>query len=127
MKIGFVVPRYGVEVVGGAEFGARMLAEHLVSHTGWPVEVFTTCALEMSTWANDFEPGTVDVNGVTVHRFASTSGRSATFDRLSDRVLANPAAASRADEERWIEEQGPVCPAALDAAEASDADVVVFY
>ena len=46
MKVAYVVPRYGTEVVGGAEFAARMLAERLAARPGWEVEVLTTCALE---------------------------------------------------------------------------------
>ena len=71
MKVAFVVPRYGVEVLGGAEYAARMLAERLVSQLGWDVEAITTCATDIRTWADEYEPGTADVNGVTVHRFRS--------------------------------------------------------
>jgi glycosyltransferase involved in cell wall biosynthesis len=127
MKVAFVVPRYGIEVLGGAELGARMIAEHIVVQPGWQVEVFTTCARDSTTWADELAAGTEHVNGVPVHRFASASGRDPGFERLSDRVMTQPWAASPADEEHWIELQGPVCPDALDAAEASDADVVVFY
>ena len=127
LKVAYVVPRYGVEVLGGAELGARMLAEHLVEHIGCSVEVFTTCAREMSTWADEYPAGSVDVNGVTVHRFGVAAGRDPGFDRLSDQVLGRPAEVSPADGEHWIDMQGPVCPAALDAAEASAAGVVVFY
>jgi len=126
VKVAYVVPRYGVEVVGGAELGARLLAEHLVAATGWPVEVFTTCALDSRTWADHYPPGRVEIAGVGVHRFSAT-GRHPDFERLSARVLAHPGAASPVDQERWLEWQGPVCPAALEAAEASGAAVVVFY
>jgi hypothetical protein len=127
VKLAFVVPRYGLEVRGGAELGARMMAEHVSARLGWPVEVFTTCALSASTWADEYPEGTVDINGVTVHRHRSRSGRAAGFDRLSARVLARPSAASGSDERLWIDQQGPVCPALLDAVAASDADVVAFY
>jgi glycosyltransferase involved in cell wall biosynthesis len=125
--VAYAVARYGADMWAGAELGTRMLAEHLVHDTGWDVDVYTTCAREMSTWADEFEPGTVDVNGVTVHRFRSVSGRASGFERFSDGVMHRPAAASAAEAERWIELQGPVCPDVLDAAEASAADVVVFY
>ena len=42
MKVAFVTPRYGPEVMGGAETGARQLAEHLLRHTDWEAEVHTT-------------------------------------------------------------------------------------
>lgn len=127
MKVAFVTPRYGVEVLGGAEFSARMIAEHLASGDGaWPVEVFTTCAVDARSWENHYPPGTARVNGVTVHRFASRAGRDPDFDRFSDTVLAVPRAASPAEEQRWIELQGPVCPEVVEAVAASDADAVVF-
>src|SRR5260221_3626010 len=127
VKVAYAIARYGVELRAGAELGTRMLAEHLVADRGCDVEVFTTCAREMSTWADDYEPGTSVVNGVTVHRFRSVSGRASGFERFSDGVMHRPAATSPADAERWVELQGPVCPDVLDAAAASDADVVVFY
>ncbi len=126
-KLAFVVPRYGLEVRGGAELGARMIAERVSSILGWPVEIYTTCALEATTWANEFPEGTVEINGVTVHRFRSASGRAPGFDRLSRRILNRPAMTSEVDGRRWIERQGPVSPALLDAVGAGDADVVAFY
>jgi glycosyltransferase involved in cell wall biosynthesis len=125
--VAYVVPRYGAEVVGGAELGARLWAEHLVAAGSGPVEVFTTCALDSRTWADEYEPGTTELHGVTVHRFRSRSGRHPRFGELSDRILPAAVRASPAEGEQWIDWQGPVCPDALDAAEASTADVVVFY
>jgi glycosyltransferase involved in cell wall biosynthesis len=127
VKVAYAVARYGEELRAGAELGTRMLAEHLVADRGCDVEVFTTCAREMSTWADEYPSGTVTINGVTVHRYPSVSGRATGFERFSDGVMARPAATSMSDAERWIELQGPVCPDVLAAAEASDADVVVFY
>ncbi len=127
MKLGFVVPRYGIEVVGGAELGARMLAEHLVSQLGWQVEVFTTCALEHTTWANHFPPASLEINGVTVNRFKSVATRAVGFEDFSSRLLANPSAATMDDALKWIELQGPVCPDAIESAELSDCDLIAFY
>jgi len=122
-----VVPRYGADVVGGAELGARLLAEHLVALAGAEVDVFTTCARDHRTWADHYPEGTTVEAGVRVHRFRSASGRHPDFDRRSAEALANPTAADRATQERFFVLQGPVCPAALDAAEASAADRVAFY
>ena len=52
MKLAFVTPRYGTEVIGGAETAARMLAERLCVRPGWEVEVLTSCALDHLTWEN---------------------------------------------------------------------------
>jgi len=127
MKVAYVVPRYGPEVLGGAELGARMLAERLVAVQGWEVEVITTCALDYRTWADEYQPGTVVINGVEVHRLASRAGRDPGFEELSRRVLHPPEAACPEDQQRWVDMQGPLCPDVVERAAASDADVVVFY
>lgn len=127
MKVAYVVPRYGTEVLGGAEYGARMLAERLVSTLGWDVEVLTTCALDAGTWADEYPPGEVEVNGVQVRRFASAAGRDPGFEPFSRTVLPRPEAATRDTCERWIHLQGPVCPDVVGAARDSDANLVVFY
>lgn len=75
MKLAFVVPRYGPDIRGGAEIGARMLAERLVADRGWEVEVFTTCAFDAITWRDELAEGTQVVRGVTVHRIRSVAGR----------------------------------------------------
>lgn len=127
MKVTYVVPRYGTEVVGGAEYAARMLAERLVAQCGWEVSVLTTCALDARTWADEYPPGRVELNGVVVDRFVSRAGRDPGFEAYSAPVLAAAAGASAAAGRRWIELQGPVCPDVVDAAAGSDADLVVFY
>jgi glycosyltransferase involved in cell wall biosynthesis len=127
VKVAYVVPRYGSEVLGGAEYGARMLAERLVSHLGWEVEALTTCALDARTWADEYPAGDVTLNGVRVRRFRSAAGRAAGFESFSARVLPAPENASATDQRRWIDLQGPVAPDVVAAAADGDADVVVFY
>ena len=108
MKAAFVTPRYGVEVVGGAEAGVRGLAERLVADRGWHAEVLTTTALDNRTWSNEYAPGTVEIAGVTVRRFTSERGRDPGFDEHSQLVRAKGTRASMADQERWVDLQGPV-------------------
>ncbi len=127
MKLAYVVPRYGAQVIGGAEYGARMLAERLVSLAGWDVEVLTTCALDARTWADELASGTSSEAGVAVHRFPVTGTRHPHFDRLSPAVLHDTEGAAGAAEAEWIERQGPVSPALLDAIRSTDADLIAFY
>ncbi len=127
MKLAYVVPRYGTEVLGGAETGARMLAERMAAQPGWSVSVFTTCALDALTWANDYPPGTVALNGVTVHRWRARAGRDPGFHPYSGHLLADPGAATLAEADRWVDLQGPICPEVVASAAESDADVVAFY
>ena len=71
MRHAFVVPRYGREVVGGAELAARLLAEHLVADDRAQVEVFTTTALDHRTWAGHYPPGTTVEEGVIAELFTT--------------------------------------------------------
>ena len=127
MRLAFVVPRYGLEIIGGAETAARLLAEHLVARGDWSVEVLTTCARDFVTWDNEYPAGDELVNGVLVRRFASTQGREPSFHPLSAALLADPLRASAADAERWLDLQGPVSPELTEAALGSSADALAFY
>lgn len=66
--ISMVTPRYGVDVLGGAESGIRGWAEQLAKR-GYRVEVLTTCTDNMIHWNNRYPPGRDEVNGIPVHRF----------------------------------------------------------
>lgn len=127
MKYGFVVPRYGTEVLGGAELGARMLAERLVARLGWSVEVFTTCARDHMTWADEYPAGDETINGVLVHRFPTVVGRPPHFFPFSERVLSHPTAATTAEADEFVALQGPTSPALVDALPASACDLFAFY
>src|SRR5437870_1907658 len=68
MKLGFVVPRYGMSVVGGAETLCRQYAERL-SARGHHVEVFSTCARDHFTWKNEESQSEEYLHGIEVHRY----------------------------------------------------------
>jgi glycosyltransferase involved in cell wall biosynthesis len=68
MRVAIVVPRYGRDVLGGAETLARGFAEEAVEQ-GWSVEVWTTCARSHYTWKNVHAEGIEDDDGLTVRRF----------------------------------------------------------
>jgi glycosyltransferase involved in cell wall biosynthesis len=124
MKLGALVPRYSDEAVGGLEHWLRLLAEHVVELLGWQVEVFTTCATDATTWANELPAGTTRQNGVTIHRFESLSGRRPGYLRLSPLIRHDPAGTADSVARRYVELMGPVCPDAVAAAEESSCDVV---
>lgn len=98
--LAFVCPRYGVEVLGGAETVVRQMAERLTS-AGYPVEVLTTCALDHYTWANHFPPGEAEVNGVTVRRFPVQHGKGHHRKAIGDRITAG-LPTSFSDQELWL-------------------------
>jgi glycosyltransferase involved in cell wall biosynthesis len=127
VKVVFTTPRYGPEVMGGAETAARQLAEHLVAGFDWEVEVFSTCALDHLTWEDVVAPGDSELNGVVVHRFESVAGRADDFYGLDGRLRIAPSRASRREARRWVDLNGPVVPDLVRALAASDADVAVFY
>jgi glycosyltransferase involved in cell wall biosynthesis len=127
MKLVFVTPRYGTEVIGGAETAARMLAERLSVQPGWEVEVLTSCALDHLTWKNTEPEGTTVINGVTVRRFPTASPRTLDYFALDGELRVAPTAATLAQTRTWVSLNGPMCPGLVDAVAASDADVVACY
>lgn len=127
MKVGFVLPRYGPDIHGGAETAARLLAERLRDLPGWSVEVFTTCARDTVTWADEHDPGTSEIAGIPVHRFRSRPKDAAAFHRRSMAVFPSAGSLSDAEAMEWVEMQGPVSPGLVEAAEQSDCDLVTFH
>lgn len=67
-RYAFVVPRFGEGIAGGAETLVGNLARHLALR-GDHVEVFTTCARDNRSWANEFPPGDATEFGIPVKRF----------------------------------------------------------
>lgn len=68
-RIAFVIPRYGGEVLGGAETLTQTLAERVTSAGIADVQVLTTCARDHVNWKNELPPGETQINGVSVLRF----------------------------------------------------------
>jgi glycosyltransferase involved in cell wall biosynthesis len=124
-RVTFVTPRYGTDVFGGAETGARSIATRLAAD-GWPVQVLTSRATSSATWEDDYDGGKTVVDGVTVHRFGVRRPRDPDFDQFSARVFAlaeidRPAALD------WIDRQGPDSPDLLDAVRDVDDGVLALY
>ena len=126
MKLAFIVQRYGTEILGGSEYHCRLVAEHLsANHT---VEILTTCAKEYTTWENAYPEGKDRVRGVTVRRFANAETRDLkAFNAFSDWIFTNPH--STEDEENWLKQQGPWCPALIDFLEQQHRsyDALIFF
>ena len=128
-RIALVPPRYGPDVVGGAELVLREVAHGLAAR-GWQVDVLTTCARDHYTWANHYPAATTHDGDVTVTRFPvvdDTTGR----DRADlVRTMALGEAPTLAQQEAWMND-GLRVPglfhALLDTAEQYRAIVVSPY
>jgi glycosyltransferase involved in cell wall biosynthesis len=126
VKIGFVIQRYGTEVLGGAEHLCRLIAERLASQH--EIEVLTTCARDYITWNNEYPEGSDRIRGVTVRRFANAQTRDiAAFNKYSEWIYSHPH--SRSDEMEWLKQQGPWCPALIEhlRRQQQQFDVLVFF
>jgi glycosyltransferase involved in cell wall biosynthesis len=67
-RLAIVPPRFGDDVMGGAEAALREAAEGLAER-GWQIDVLTTCARDHFTWANEYPPGEEQAGKLRVLRF----------------------------------------------------------
>lgn len=107
MKIAFVVQRYGEDIVGGAEYFTRLVAERMGQYH--EIEILTTCAADYHFWKNEYPEGLDVLNGIHIHRFMNATKRNPNkHTKIQDAVYYS--AHSVNDEISWITEQGPNCP-----------------
>ncbi|CAN5501296.1 glycosyltransferase family 4 protein [soil metagenome] len=100
-RLAVVPPRYGPDVLGGAEVVLAELGRGLAER-GWDVEVLTTCARDHFTWENAYPPGTTQEGGLTVRRFpAVVSTARAERAQLEARILAGDRL-SLHEQQRWV-------------------------
>jgi glycosyltransferase involved in cell wall biosynthesis len=126
MKFAFITPRYGAEIVSGAEHGCRLLAEQVCQRHD--VDVLTTCATDPHTWKNDLSEGSDRIRGVVVRRFAvSQPFEREAFERLEERLVSGPR--SRAETLDWVRRLGPWSPGLLDYVKRQHRtyDALVFF
>jgi glycosyltransferase involved in cell wall biosynthesis len=128
VRITFVIQRYGVEVVGGAESFTRDLSVGLAAE-GHKVDVVTSCATSYADWADVYPPGASSEDGVSVYRLPVVAPRdNERFIPLHLRIVDThrvpmwPWA-----QDRWSSMMGPELQGGEDVvrALARDADVVV--
>jgi len=129
IKVGIVVQRYGVEVVGGAETLARDIAERL-NAAEFDVTVFTTTAIDYITWENHYEPGETILKGVIIKRSIVDFPRDIEkFNEISGRFFDKNNEDKDITEEEWIDLQGPVSTSLIDniQKEQKNFDIFIFF
>jgi len=128
-RLALIPPRYGPDVIGGAELVLREVA-HGMAERGWQVDVLTTCARDHYTWANHYPPGTSTDGAVTVHRFPVVNDTSGQARAVVAQRLALGEMPTLGEQENWIND-GLRVPelfhAVLDRADTYDAIVVSPY
>ncbi len=126
MKLAFVVQRYGEDIIGGAEYLTRLIAEHMRKYH--EIEVLSTCAKDYHTWKNEYKKGTETINGVLVRRFTNSKKRDLNkHSQIQEKAFFS--AHSREDEILWIDEQGPYCPELVEyiSKNKDNYDAFVFF
>jgi glycosyltransferase involved in cell wall biosynthesis len=88
-SIGLVPPRFGDEVIGGAEAVIAEVARGLAER-GHSVEVLTTCALDHYTWANHYPEGAEELaENLVVRRFPTETDTPGVHrQRIGNRILS---------------------------------------
>jgi glycosyltransferase involved in cell wall biosynthesis len=110
-RVAFVVQRYGIEVSGGAELHARLVAERMKKY--WEIEVLTSCALDYITWKNHYKEGVEEINGILVRRFPVKRERNIErFGKVQERIFGREHKVE--DEIEWVKENGPYYPQLID-------------
>ena len=102
-----MVQRYGLEINGGAEYHARLIAEKLSKY--FSIEVFTTTAHDYVTWDHYYAKHQETLNGIRVNRFQVKKPRDPQrFGQVQNLIFHEEH--SLADELNWLEEEGPLVP-----------------
>ena len=100
-RLAFVPPRYGPDVVGGAELVLRQIASGLAER-GWTADVLTTCARDHHTWANEYPAGVTQDGPLTIHRFPVVNDTSGADRARVEHLLAQGEMPTLSDQERWM-------------------------
>ncbi len=116
-KIAIVVQRCHPSIVGGSESLAWQYANLLKED--FEVEILTTTATDNTTWSNKLPEGLEIIDGIRIHRFSVSLGRSSYWHELHQKLLEHfkrekdpsnnlfPIPWSPALQEEFIRHQGP--------------------
>ena len=122
-KIAVIVQRYGLEINGGAEYHARLIAEKLSKY--YQIEVFTSTALDYITWAHHYNPGQDNMNKVLINRYEVAQPRDPKrFGKIQEFVFNEEHQID--DELEWLKEEGPYLPEMLKDLEEREHEFSYF-
>ncbi len=143
-RVAVVVQRYGDDIAGGAEAHARQLIELIARHHD--VTVLTSCAINSTTWALHWPPGTSQDRHAKVQRYShpirNADGRARVPRRHKLRFLLRtwldlfgmarvllPVGDDALDGVDFLRRQGPCCEELIQSLrDGRDCwDVVVFF
>ena len=125
-RIAFVTPRYGDGVVGGSEAVMAEAARGLAAR-GHEVSILTTCAKSHFSWANEFQAGSFEDQGITVHRFETVSAGRHLLTRELEMKLQHGKQLTSAEEVAWVNGRLRVPDLYLHLLAAADAfDAIVL-
>lgn len=123
-KIGIAVQRYGIDINGGAEYHARLIAEKMSHHCD--VEVFTSSAHDYISWKHHYTDKYEIINNIPVHRFQVQKPRDPKIFGDLQNVIFNEEH-TLDDELKWLEEQGPYFPHLLDTMEKRENEFDYYF
>lgn len=123
-KIGIIVQRYGIEINGGAEYHARLIAEKMSQY--FDVEVFTSTARDYITWKHYYPNKYERINNIPVHRFPVQKPRNPKiFGQIQNLIFDDEH--NFDDELQWMEEQGPYFPDLLETLEKRENELDYYF
>ncbi len=125
-KIGIIVQRYGLDISGGAEYHARLIAEKIAPY--FDIEVFTSTAYDYITWDHHYAEGREIVNQIPVHRFKVKQTRDPKrFGEIQNFIFQEEH--TMEDELKWLDEEGPYLPNLLETLEKREKefDYFIFF
>lgn len=127
MRLTFVTPRYGKEIVGGAEYAIAQLAANCVRYGDVEAEILTTAAGDERTWSKKYEEGNEFIDGIKIQRFANEPIDRNEFDSWGSQFFSRLEKMTDKDFDQWLIRQGPYSPELLGAIENCKSDAIVFH
>lgn len=92
LRLAFVTPWYGANILGGAEFACRSLVKNLSKKSNdISVEILTTCVKDFnSNWNKNYhKPGMELINDIPVRRFRVRTRNTKIFNKINYKLMNN--------------------------------------